>query len=65
MRLKWVERTSICIENHLARMRQDICDDVAADYSCSPDNHALGDATSLSSNDSDSGDGWLDTEDSV
>ena len=38
-------------ENHLARICQDIRDDVAANYACSPVNHALGDATSPSSND--------------
>ena len=57
LRLKWVERKRIGPENHLARIRQDICDDVL-NNACSPANHALGDT---SSNDSDSNGGWLDT----
>ena len=57
LRLKRVERKLIALENHLSRIRQDIRDDVAANYSCSPANHALDDATSPSSNDFDSGDG--------
>ena len=65
LRLKRAERKHIGLENHLARIRQDIRDDVAANYACSPVNHALGDATSPSSNDSDSNDVWLDTDDSV
>ena len=65
LRLKRVERKRIALENHLARIRQDICDDVDFEYACSPVNHFLGDATPPSSNDSDSGDGWLDTDGSV
>ena len=60
LRLKWVERKLIRLENHLARIRQDICDDVL-NNACSPANHTLGDA---SPNDSDSNGGWLDTYDS-
>ena len=56
-----VDRKRIAVENHLARIRQDIRDNVAAKYACSPANHALGDATSPSSNDSDSNDGWIYT----
>ena len=61
MKLKWVERKRIRLENHLARIRQDIRDDVAANYACSPVNHDLGDATSPSSNYSDSNDWWINT----
>ena len=51
----------VTIDNHLARFRQDMRDDVAANYASYPVNHALGDAPpsnsprSPSSNDSDSG----------
>ena len=65
LRLKRVKRKRITFDNHIAIIRQDIRDDVAANYACSPANHAMGDAMSPSSNDSDSGDGWLDTDDSV
>ena len=57
LRLKRVERKRIGLENNLSRTRQDIRDNVALDYYCSPVNHALGDATSPSSNDSESDDG--------
>ena len=60
LRLKWVERKCIRLENHLARIRQDILDDVL-NNAFPPANHALGDA---SSNDSDSNGGWLETYDS-
>ena len=59
--LKRVERKRIGIENHLARIHQDIRDNVAFNYACSPVNHALGDATSLSSNDSNSNGVWINT----
>ena len=58
------ERKHIGIENHLARIRQDIREDVVFDYACSPVTHALVDSTSPLSNDSDSNGGWLDTYDS-
>ena len=61
LRLKWVERKRIPLENHLVRIRQDIRDDVADNDTCSLVNHAMGDATSPSSNDSDSNDVWIDT----
>ena len=61
LRIKRVERKRIGLENHLARIIQDIHDDVSFEYACSPDNHALGDATSPPFNDSDSNDGWIDT----
>ena len=61
LRLKIFESKCIALENHLARIRQDIRNDVAANYSCSPVNRALGDATPPSSNDSDSNDVWIDT----
>ena len=56
-----VKRKRIDLENHLSRTRQDIRDDVAANYAYSPVNHALGDAMSPTSNDSDSNDGLIDT----
>ena len=61
LRLKRVERKRIAHDNHLARIRQDIRDDVAANCACSPVNHALVDAMSPSSNDFDSNDVWIDT----
>ena len=57
LRLKKVD------ENHLARICQDISDNILS-YSRSPANRALGDATSPSSNDSDSNGGCLETDDS-
>ena len=45
LRLKWVERKRIRLENHLVRIRQEILDNISAGYTCSPVNHALGDAT--------------------
>ena len=60
--LKWVERKRICPENHLTRICQDVRDDVADNYACSPVNRALGDDTSPSSNYSDSNrDGLIPT----
>ena len=62
LRLKWVEWKKVPIEDHLPRVRQDMRDDVADNYACSPVNHALGDASPAnsprfpSSNDSGSGD---------
>ena len=47
-------------ENHFSRIRQDIRVDVL-NCACSPANNALDDATSPSSNDSESNDGWIDT----
>ena len=57
LRLKWVEGKHVALEDNLARVRQDMRDDVAANYAYSPVNHGFGDATSPSSNDSDFGDG--------
>ena len=57
LRLKRVESKRIGLENHLSRIRQDICDDVL-NNACSPANHALGDAFSNNSN---SNGVWLDT----
>ena len=57
-----VERKRVALDNHLARIRQDMCDDIAVNYACSPMNYALGDASPANSprspffNDSDSGD---------
>ena len=62
LRLKWVEGKRVALEGHLARFRQYMCDDVAANYTLPPMNNALGDASptnsprSSLSNDSDSGD---------
>ena len=42
LRLKRVESKCIALENYLARIRQDIRDDIAANYACSPVNYALG-----------------------
>ena len=56
LRLKRVER-----KDHLARIRQDTCDDVLTN-ACSPANHALGDTTSPLSNDSKPNGGWIDTD---
>ena len=61
LRLKMVERKCIVLEHNLARILQDIRDDAAFEYACSPVNNALGDATSPLSNYSDSNDGWIDT----
>ena len=60
LRLKRIELKRIRFEDLLARIHQDVRDDVAANV-CSPVNNALGDALS---NDSDSDDGWLDIYDS-
>ena len=57
----------MALEDHLARVRQDMHDDVAANYASYPVNHSLGDAFPAnsprppSSNDSDSGDDLIDT----
>ena len=55
LRLKRIELKRIRFEELLARIRQDVRDDVSANV-CSPVNNALGDALS---NDSDSDEGWL------
>ena len=57
LRLKRVELKLIRFEELITRILVDVRYDVL-NNSCSPANHALGDA---SSNDSDSNDGWLDT----
>ena len=61
LRLKRVERKRIALENHLARIRQDIRDDIAANSACSPVNNSLGDATYPLSNYSNSNEGWINT----
>ena len=53
LRLKCIELKRIRVEEYLARIRQDICDEVAANVR-GPVNNALGDALS---DDSDSDDG--------
>ena len=60
LRLKRIELKRIRVEEYLARIRQDVSDEVAANVRV-PVNNALGDALS---NDSDSDDGWIDTYDS-
>ena len=60
LRLKRIELKRIRVEEYLARVRQYIRDEVAANVR-SPVNNALGDALS---NDSDSDDIWLDIYDS-
>ena len=60
LRLKRIELKHIRFEELLARIYQDVHDDVAANVHA-PVNNALGDALS---NDSDSDDGWLDRYDS-
>ena len=55
LRLKRIESRQINVEEYLARISQDICDKVAANF-FAPINNALGDALS---DDSDSDDGWL------
>ena len=56
LRLKRIELKHIRFKELLARIRQDVRDDVAANARVPVDN-ALGDTLS---NDSDSDDGWLD-----
>ena len=55
LRLKRIEVKRIRLEDCLARIRQDVLDNVASN-ACVPVNNVLGDALS---NDSDSDDGWL------
>ena len=58
--LKRIELKRICVEEYLARICQDVSDEVAANVRA-PSNNSLGDALS---NDSDSDDGWFDRSDS-
>ena len=60
LRLKRIELKRFRVKEYLARVSQDICDEVATNVRA-PVNNALGDALS---NDSDSNDGWLDIYDS-
>ena len=60
LRLKQIELKHICFEDLLARIRQDVCDNVAANVRASV-NNALGDALF---NDADSNDSWLNRYDS-
>ena len=60
LRLKCIELKCIRVEEYLARIRQDVRGDVAANLRV-PVNNALDDALS---NDSDSNDSWLDRSDS-
>ena len=53
--LKRIESRRICVEELLARIHQDICDEVRTNVHV-PVNNALGDELS---DDSDSDDGWL------
>ena len=45
LRLKWVESKRVALECHLARVRQDVRDDVATNYTFLPLNNALEDAS--------------------
>ena len=58
--MKRIELKLICVEEYLARICQDICDEAAANV-CAPVNNALGYALS---NDTDSDDGWLEISNS-
>ena len=49
LRLKWVERKRVAFERHLARVRQDMSDDVAENYTFPPLNNALGMASPANS----------------
>ena len=55
----------VALEDHLARVFQDMRDDVAANYTFPPVNNALGDASPANSHipplsiDSESGDDWV------
>ena len=65
--LKWVEGKLVALEGHLSRFRQDMRNDIAANYTPPPPpmNNALGDASPANiprsplSNDSDPGDDWV------
>ena len=65
LKLKWVEGKRVALEDHLAGFRQDIHDDVAANYASPPANHDLGDASHAnsprysSSNDPNFDDKWV------
>ena len=71
LRLKWVERKIFSLEHHLARVRQDIRDYVAANYTFPPMNNDLGYASpanslrSSLSNDSNSGEDWVHISGSI
>ena len=60
LRLKRIELKRIRVEEYLARICQDISDEVATNVRA-PVNNALGDALS---NDSESDDGWINRYDS-
>ena len=49
LRLKWVESKRVTLECHLAIVRRDMRDDVAANYTFPPLNNALGDASPANS----------------
>ena len=71
LRLKWVKFKRVALECHLARVCQDMRDDVAANYTFRPLNNALGDVSppniprSSLSNDSDSGEYWVHISGSI
>ena len=54
LRLKRIELKRICVEEYLARIGQDVSDEVAANVRA-PVNNALGDALSNDSDSDDSG----------
>ena len=71
LRLKWVKGKRVALEGHLDIVRQYMHDEVAVNYTFSPMNNALGDASpansprSSLSNDSKSGDDWVHISGSI
>ena len=71
LRLKWVEGKQVALEGYLARVPQDMCDDVAANYYFPPMNNYFGYASpanshrSSLSNDSNSIDNWVHISGSI
>ena len=69
LRLKWVKSKSVALEVHLARVFQDMHDDIAVNYTFL--NNALGDSSlaniprSSLSNDSDFGKDWFHISGSI
>ena len=71
LHLKWVEIKRVAPECHLARVRQDMRDEVAVNYTFPLLNNAFGDAFPANSprsslyNDSDSGEDWVHISGSI
>ena len=65
------QNRQVALEGHLTRVRQDMLDDVAANYTFPSMNNALGDASpansprSYLSNDYDSSDNWVHISGSI